>query len=177
MAKQSAKIKFTAYVGTSIDGIIAKSSTSSNKWASKEDQKFFKNALWKHDIFIVGRNTYRITKKSLDKRNTLVITSKVSKPKQSGSVTFFNPARTNIIDFLHKNKYKKPTILGGGAVYNYFLEHKMLNILWVTIEPYVFTSGVRMFAGNIFKMHKFILLSVKKLNKRGTLLLKYKNAN
>jgi len=53
----------------------------------------------------------------------------------------------------------------------------MLDELFVTVEPYVFTAGVSMFSGGEFKKYKFILQSIKKLNKKGTLLIKYKYAN
>ena len=176
-SKTQPQIKFTAYVGASIDGVIAESGKSSNKWASRKDQIFFQKALKGHDVFVVGHNTYRVAKERLNKKNTIVFTSKVSVIKKAGSVNFLNPERTNILNFLKKNKYKRVAILGGAKVYDYFLEHKMFHEFFVTIEPLVFSAGVRMFEGKKFKIHKFILESVKKLNKRGTLLLKYKNAN
>ena len=53
----------------------------------------------------------------------------------------------------------------------------MLDEFFVTIEPYVFTTGVPMFSGNKFREYKFSLQMVKRLNKKGTILLKYKNEN
>ena len=53
----------------------------------------------------------------------------------------------------------------------------MFNEFFVTIEPYVFTTGVPMFSGDKFQKYKFSLQMIKRLNKRGTILLKYKNAN
>ncbi len=170
------KVKFVAYVATSIDGRIAKDKKSSSKsWTSLEDWKFFQKSLVSFDAFVVGSNTFKIEPR-LKNRNSIVFTSKVREPKKLGKITFFNPEHSNILTFLSKNKYKKVAILGGPRIYDFFLKHKMLDELFVTIEPYVFGNGVPMFAG-VFKKYNFILQSVKKLNKKGTLLLKYKHAN
>lgn len=170
------KTLFIAYVVVSIDGRISKNSLSPIDWTSKEDQNFFQKSLKKFDVVVVGHNTYRVAEKRLAKRNTIVLSSKVNKLKKKGSVIFFNPKTSNLKSFIEKN-YKKVAILGGPKIYNFFLEHKMLNELFVTIEPYVFTAGVPMFSGVKFQKYKFFLQSVKKLNKKGTLLLRYKYAN
>lgn len=171
------KIKFTAYIATSIDGRIAKNRHSlSTDWTSVEDWKFFQKSLAKHDVVVVGNNTYKVAEKYLKKRNTIVFTSKVSKTVVVGSVVFFNPKYSDILDYFNILEYKNVAILGGSKVYNFFLRYKMLNELYITIEPYIFNSGVAMFSGK-FKKFSFLLQSVKKINKKGTLLLKYKYAD
>ncbi len=175
--KLSHKILYVAYVATSIDGKIAKSGHSGTDWTSKEDWNFFQKSLSQMDAVIVGHNTYNIAKDRLKWRNTIVLTSKVDTPKQSGKIVFFNPEKLNLKKFLQNKNYKKVAVLGGSRVYDFCLCNKMLDKLYMTIEPYVFTSGVSMFLGNKFKKYKFSLQSVKKLNKKGTILLQYKNAN
>ncbi len=169
------KTKYTAMVASSIDGRIAKDSRSFATWTSKEDWHFFQDFLSKTDAVIVGHNTYRVAKERLDKRNTIVFSSKYNKIKEVGSVTFLNPVKVNFKEFVQQKGFKKIAILGGPKVYNYFLENKMLNELFVTIEPIIFTNGVPMFQGDKFKKYELNLISVKKLNQKGTLLLKYKN--
>jgi len=171
------KIKFVAYVAASIDGRISESSHSKIDWTSEEDWNFLQKSLKKFDAVVVGSHTYKIAEKSLKKRNTIVFTSKVKKSKVSGSVTFLNPEHSNVRDLLRKNKYRRVAILGGPEVYNFFLKNNMLHELFVTIEPYIFTSGVPMFSGKKFEKYRFKLLSIKKLNGRGTILLRYKNAS
>jgi dihydrofolate reductase len=171
------KIKYIGYVASSIDGRIAKNKHSLVDWTSKEDWNFFQEALSQADAVVVGRNTYKTAENRLKKRNTIVFTSKVDKPKVQGSIVFFNPNKSNLKKFLQNKNYKKVAIIGGPKVYNFFLKHNILDELFVTIEPYVFTTGIPMFSSNIFKKYKFILQTIKKLNKKSTLLLKYKNAN
>ena len=110
----------------------------------------------------------------LKKRNAIVFTSQAGEAKSSGSVTFFNPRKSDFEKFIEGKNYKKVAILGGPRVYNFFLEQDLLDEMYVTVEPYVFTSGIPMFSGDAFKKYKFSLKSVKKLNKSGTILLRYK---
>lgn len=168
------KILFTAYMAVSIDGRIAKNESSGADWTSDEDWNFFQRSLDKNDAVIAGRNTYKVAEDRLRKRNTIVLTSKVNLPKVLGSATFFNPQKSNLKKFIISKKYKNIAIIGGPKVYNFCLRNKMLDELFITIEPYVFTAGVPMFAGNNFKKYNFILESVKKLNKKGAILIKYK---
>lgn len=170
----SRRILFVAYVAASIDGRIAKSGQSGADWTSKEDWNFFQKSLNKFDAVIVGHNTYKLAEARLKKRNTTVLTSKADKINSFGSVVFFNPEKNNLKKFLRAKNYKKVAVLGGSRVYDFCLRNKMLDELFVTIEPYVFTAGIPMFAGDNFKKYNFILESVKKLNKRGAILLKYR---
>ncbi len=171
------KIKFIGYVATSIDGRISKNSSASVNWTSKEDWDFLQKSLSNVDAVIVGYNTYKISEDRFKQRKTIVLTSKVSEPKIKGSIILINPKKCNLSQFLKAKNYKRVAILGGSYVYDFCLRRKMLDELFVTIEPLVFTSGVSMFNGKEFKKYKFSLQSIKRLNKNGTVLLKYKNEN
>ncbi len=175
--KKLVKARYIAYLAASIDGRIAKNKSSEVDWTSREDWSFFQKSLTRADAIIVGSNTFNTVKDRLQKRNTIVLTSKVTKPKIEGSVTFLNPKKSNLKKFVESKNYREVAVVGGGKVYDFCLRNKMIYELFVTIEPYVFTAGIPMFAGNSFKKHKFKLESVKKLNKAGTLLLRYKNGN
>jgi len=168
------KIKYIAYVASSIDGRIAKNGQSGTDWTSKEDWNFFQKSISKFDVVIVGHNTYKVSQIHLQKRNMIVFTTKIKKLITVGTVTFLNVKYSNIFDFIKKMNYAKVAILGGPKIYNFFLQNKMLQELFVTIEPYIFTYGVPMFSGDKFVKYNFVLKSIKKLNKRGTLLLRYK---
>lgn len=170
----SGNILFSAYVAGSIDGRIAKSGQSGADWTSKEDWYFLQKSLSRVDAVIVGYNTYKLAQARLKKRNTIVLTLRTEKINSFGSVTFFNPEKNNLKKFLRAKNYKKVAVLGGPRVYDFCLRNKMLDEIFVTIEPYVFTAGVPMFAGDNFKKYNFILESIKKLNQKGAILLKYK---
>lgn len=171
------QIKYAAYVASSIDGRISEGKHSNIDWTSKEDWNFFQKSLSKMDAVVVGYNTYKTVEAKLKKRNTIVLTSRVTKLKTENLVTFLNPKNSNLKKFLESKNYKNIGIVGGSHIYNFCLLNKMLDEIFVTIEPYVFTAGVPMFAGKVFKKHTFTLQSIKKLNKTGTILLHYKNVN
>lgn len=175
--KQKAKAKYTGYVATSIDGRIAKSGNSGVDWTSREDWNFFQKSLNNSDAVIVGHNTFKASNSRLRLRNTIVITSKVSKQKTAGKVVFINPKNIDVKKFVEKQDFKKIAVIGGSHIYDFCLQNKILDELFVTIEPYVFTKGVPMFSGKAFKKFRFSLKSVKHFNKKGTILLHYKNEN
>jgi dihydrofolate reductase len=167
---KKSKTHFVAYVAASIDGRISLAKQTKPDWTSSEDWKFFQQGLSKCDVVVAGRNTYIAAKNNLDKRNTIVLTSRVIRPKVKESVTFVNPKHTKLIS-LFKN-YKTVGIVGGARVYQTMLTLGLLNELFVTIEPYIFGRGQVMFEGGKHT-NNLRLVKVKKLNSRGTLLLKY----
>jgi len=124
---------------------------------------------------VVGHNTYKVSKNHLKWRNSIVLSSKANHEKRASAVIFVNPQKTDLKKFIERKKYKKVAILGGGQVYDFCLRNKMLDELFLTIEPYVFTTGVPMFSGALFQKYKFSLQSIKRLNTKGTILLRYKN--
>ena len=169
------KQRFRAYVAASVDGKIAlkEKGKKTIDWTSHEDWKFLQDELAKADAVVVGRNTYDAYRDRLQKRNTFVLTSRVKKVINLGSVTFVNPKFADIEDLLAD--YRKVAILGAGSVYQFMLERNLLDELYVTIEPLLFGRGQDMFEGGEQKKEntKLKLLSVKKLNQKGTLLLRY----
>ncbi|HEY4527877.1 MAG TPA: dihydrofolate reductase family protein, partial [Candidatus Paceibacterota bacterium] len=69
-------------------------------------------------------------------------------------------------------KYKTVAVLGGGAVYRFMLESGLLDEIFITVEPLIFGRGKEMFVGGT-RTTRVSLLSVKRLNRAGTLLLHY----
>jgi dihydrofolate reductase len=180
--------KFTAIAAITLDGKIAKNSHEfSFNWTSKEDQLNFKRELKKFDAVIVGSSTFKTAAEPLKKRNTIVLTSKVKTTKEKyPHVWFCNYKTIDLKTFLSSLSFKKIAILGGSHVYTYCLEKNLIDELILTIEPIVFGQGINLFVqpippppgegrGGGFKIQasKFTLTSIKKLNKQGTLLLKY----
>lgn len=81
-----------------------------------------------------------------------------------------NPSRVNLAHLF--GEYKTVAVLGGGAVYRFMLERGLLDEIFVTVEPLIFGRGKEMFTGGTRTM-RLRLLSVRKLNRTGTLLLHY----
>ena len=164
------KPRYIAFVATSVDGRISLSSKHPPDWTSKDDWKFFQKSLTRVDAVVVGRNTYQSVAERLRKRNTFVLSSRPKTLTRRGTVTFVNPAKVSLPNLLER--YKSVAVLGGGEVYRFMLESKLLDEIFVTVEPLIFGRGKEMFVGGT-RTTRASLLSVKRLNKNGTLLLHY----
>ncbi|MDO8676036.1 MAG: dihydrofolate reductase [Candidatus Azambacteria bacterium] len=164
------KTRFVAFVASSIDGRISLSEKTLPSWTSKEDWKFFQHSLLRADAVVVGRNTYRAAAGRLRQRNTFVISRRLAKMARRGNVTFVNPANVDLAALFAK--YKMVAVLGSGAVYRFMLESRLLDEIFITIEPLIFGRGKAMFVGGT-KTTRVSLLSVKRLNRTGTILLHY----
>lgn len=165
------KTRFVGYAAISIDGRISLSKTTRPDWTSKEDWQFLQKELARADAVIVGRNTYRAAAARLRTRTTFVLTSRVETPVKKDGVTFVNPAKTNLRALFAP--YKRVAILGGAGVYRHMIEHGYMDELFLTIEPLVFGRGTPMVTGGT-KIARLSLVSVKRMNRRGTLLLHYR---
>jgi len=162
--------RFIGFVAASIDGRISLTKNKLPNCTSEEDWKFFQNSMKRFDAFVVGRNTYDSAAKRLQRRNTYVLSSRPKSMEENGNVKFVNPSRVNLKKLF--SKYKNVAVLGGAGIYRLMAEKKLLDELYVTIEPLVFGRGREMFSGGT-KTIELQLLSAKKLNKTGTLLLHY----
>jgi len=171
--KRKRETCYVAYVAASVDGKISLTRNKMPEWTSKEDWKFLQDALSKVDAVVVGRNTFEAAAKHLRKRNTYVITGRVKSIFRRGTVTFINPKRVDLRELFSQYKqYKRVAVLGGGRVYQAMLEKKLLDEIYVTIEPLIFGRGKEMFIGGT-DTTQLRLLSTSKLNKKGSLLLHY----
>lgn len=166
------KTKFIAYIAASIDGRISVAPNVLPDWTSKEDWKFFQKGLSKADAVVVGRNTYEVVPERLQKRTTFVLSSKPKTITRHGSVTFVNPKKVDLKELF--KEYKTVAVVGGGQVYQAMLDLGLLDEIYLTIEPVIFGRGPQMFVGGT-KNISLKLQSIKKLNARGALLLRYIN--
>ena len=167
---QSHSRRFVAFVAESVDGRISLASKTLPDWTSKEDRRFFRRALAGFEAFVVGRNTYQAAAANLRKRNTFVFSSRLRKTQKKGTVTFVNPSLVNLME-LFRN-YRTVAVLGGGMVYQAMLENDLLDEIFVTVEPLIFGRGKAMFVGGR-RTIRLRLLSAKRLNQKGTMLLHY----
>ncbi len=169
-------MKIIAIVAISIDGKIAINSHHSSDWTSPEDKIFLHNLLDNSNVVIVGNNTYKNAIKPLSKRKCIVFTNSVDTIlKKSDNLVYCNPQNIKLSDLIRD--YEIVALLGGTQTYTYFLKNNLIDELFITIEPLIFGKGLSIFDCADEKPNRFQLLSVKKLNNSGSLLLHYKNEN
>jgi dihydrofolate reductase len=168
---------YIAIAAITIDGKIAKGPKHMSDWTSQEDKLFMRGLLSKCDVVVIGNNTYKTAIKPLSKRNCIVFSKSVDQPvKKSDNLLYVNPAKVNFKLLIKNLGYKKIALLGGAKTYSWFLENNLLDEIFLTIEPLAFGGGINLFSNEKIGDFKFKLSAVKKLNKKGSLLLHYKRA-
>jgi len=170
------KTRYYAVAAVTIDGFIARYPKHRGRWTSREDYRHLQEMENKADVLLLGRTTYEVAKKALSRRNCIVLTGRVKGIKKiNDRLVYINPKKASVEKFVKKNKYRKVCVLGGRGAYNYCLRKNLLDELWITLEPLLFGSGIGMFSEGIVE-RRMKLVSVKKLNKKGSLLLHYRKS-
>ena len=150
------------------------------KWTSKEDQEYFFNLLQKNKVKIMGSTTYEAIKKNLklQKGNLRIVLTKNPSKYDSdfvaGQLEFSNELPHALIQRLKKKGIRQVLVLGGGKINASFLKGKLVDELYLTLEPRIFGKGKSIFDEGIFE-EELTLISIKKLNKKGALFLKYRS--
>lgn len=166
--------KYIAIAAVTLDGKIAKGPNHNSSWTSKEDKLFMRGLLDKCDVVIVGNNTYKTAIKPLSKRNCIVISRSVHQSvSKSVRLQYCKPNKTELVRLLKVKGYKLIAILGGAQTYSFCLKNNLFDELYLTIEPLSFGKGISLFANETNLEQTFKLVSIKKLNPKGSVLLKY----
>jgi len=171
------KIKFILLVAVSLDGYIANGEKEGSEWTSPEDKKFFFKELDKCDVAIMGRKTFDAIKRPLTPRNRVVFTHQKTfrHSAEYENVLAFAGSVSALLSFLKKQSWKRVAIVGGTSIYDWFLKQNLVDEVYLTIEPVLFGTG-KTFTSRILPVcRKSKLVSVRKLNTKGTLLLHYKH--
>jgi len=166
----------------SIDGKITKrDNPHQHSWASKEDQEFFYDLISKSNLIVMGRKTYEAAKDHIrlkEGKLRVVLTSSPQKYKDKevmGQLEFVNMSPEELVEMLKNRNFKELLLVGGGDINTIFLEKGLVDEMYITLEPQLFGKGKAI--ASITKDLDIALISHKKLNKRGTLLLHYKINN
>lgn len=155
----------------SLDGFIAQNQNQkSTKWTSKEDYLHFVEKSKEAGVVIMGRKTYETIGKPLKDRLNIVITHSPQKSHYPNLVFTHQPPEIIIKDLALK-KYSQVAICGGASIYSLFLQKKLVDKIYLTIEPLVFGQGIKLF--NQETETKLQLIKLEKANASGTLFLDY----
>lgn len=168
---------FTLTVATSSDGFISRSTDEPPQaWASAEEQALFFRDVEAADWAIMGRNTHQAADRA--ERRRIIFSSQISgwvRPTQ----LWLNPTDITPWDLAalvgDVHPCKKALILGGTRVHDWFLEHRAITTVNLTIEPVRFGDGLPVFSSQTeadpvetFLHAGFELLSDQAINAAGT---------
>ncbi|MCA9370079.1 MAG: dihydrofolate reductase [Pseudomonadales bacterium] len=166
----------TLIVATSADGFIArKTEESSFDWTSPEDKQFYIQTIKEYKTVVMGSRSFQ-TFTRYPKGLRFIIYSRspenFSNPKPhviTADATRVSPAE--LVETLRSEGVEKVLIAGGSSIYTQFFAAGVVDTLYITQEPVFFGQGVPLFTKSIEE--RVQLLSSRKLNDRGTLLLQY----
>ena len=128
-------MKYILIAVVSADGYIARySGDLPSSWTSIEEKEKFKedisNCLWS----VMGRKTHELSFKANRKR--IIFTRSINNIVENKNHIYFNPTKNSWNDMLNlMTPVSRICILGGTKIYDYFLKKKMIDDLFITIEP------------------------------------------
>lgn len=171
-------MKIILAIVTSVDGKSTKGDAPPNSWASKEDQSYFFSQIKKNNLIVMGKNTYLAIKTNIkhsDEKLRIVLThnpKQFEKDQIKGQLEFSSESPKALVQRLEKLGYKNMLLLSGPSLNTTFFKGKLIDELWLTLEPKIFGLGKGLVDEQKLNI-ELKLQSIKKLNTQGTLLLKY----
>lgn len=163
---------------STIDGKVTKWGDPHVKsWSSQEDQDYFKSIWDNNRLIIMGSNTFNVEPiKPTSNHLFVIMTRQPSKYKSYevlGQLEFRNESPVHLAKRLENEGHEHMLVVGGAHIATSFLKERLVDELWLTIEPRIFGVG-----GNFAIEDKLDinlqLISSETVNKEGTLITKYK---
>lgn len=149
------------------DGYIAQNeSQESFLWTSKEDKKRFIELTKRAGVIVVGSSTFATFPKPLKDRINIVY----SRSKNFEGVETTQDSPQELLKKLATKGFKEVAVCGGAHIYSMFMKARVVNKIFLTIEPIVFGSGIRLFNE---EMSARLKLATMEKTETGTLLLEY----
>lgn len=131
----------------SADGYITKHQDALVDWTSKEDKKHFVRVTKEAGALIYGSKTFAFHNKALPDRLNIVMTRNPDVSKnEPGVLEFTNQEPAAILQDLEARGYKNVVLAGGSEINALFLRERLVNELYLTVEPFLFGSGKRLSA-------------------------------
>lgn len=162
-------------MGVSINGFIAKTDGDS-EWTSDEDLKgFFDNSKRIGNV-IMGKNTFHAANKygyfPFSGAVNVVVTHEQIENTWGDKIIFTDHTPKDILKLLEERDFKEALLIGGGQLNSSFAKEKLIDEIYLDVEPLAFGSGIPVFAQADFEF-ELKLLEVNKLNE-DTIQLHYK---
>lgn len=164
----------------SVDGKTTRGNESNiHSWTSKEDATMFASLIEKNALIVMGSKTYEASCHRMQLKPgklRVVLTRKPEKYTHDavkGSLEFTSENPKELVDRLSDQGYKTMLLAGGATVNAQFLKARLVNEIWLTIEPVVLGVGNGLSEGEALDVN-LQLHKVRKLNKQGSLQLQYR---
>jgi len=158
-------MKTILYMAVTVNGFVAGENDDTSWVSSEEWDSFVKIANGVGNI-IIGRRTYEIMSDRGDfdnfkDLNVVVVTSRKLNGLPKFAVTAKSPKEA--LEKLQNKGFKKVLVAGGGGLNVSFLKEKLIDEIYVDVEPYILGKGIPLFQPNDINQ-SLKLLEVNKLS-------------
>jgi len=165
----------------SLDGCLTKHDEDGTAFASPADQHFFRQALRTFDCAVMGAGGYRAAREPILTNQTstqlrVVLTrtpDRYAADAKPGVLEFRSDDAASVVHSLAKRGYARCALVGGARLLTSCAAARLLDELWLTLEPVAFGEGRRLFLGAV--EFRFELISTELLGP-STVLLRYRSS-
>lgn len=159
-------------VASTLDGFIAQSEKqNSTQWTSEADKKWFGEISRECKILVMGRTTYETIGRVLPGRIIVVMSRREVanlaplnelRDDVDEGVFVTNLAPPELLAKLQETGRKRVAICGGASIYSQFFELNLIEDIYLTIEPVMFGTGVKLIDKELYR--KFTLIDQKRIS-------------
>ena len=163
----------------SVNGLITRNDEAGTEFASMEDLAWFKENLSSRDLVLMGGETYRAAREAVIRGAGFgtprwVVTHQpeaFAGDRIPDKLEFIELEEGALLEAILEKGYEEIALVGGPGITSWFLDRGLVSDLYLTVEPYIFSSGKPLATpgDNV----ELILESVKQLSSQ-TVLLHYR---
>lgn len=147
-----------------------------HQWSSKEDHEYFIKTWDESRLTVLGSATYDADPiKPSPSHHLIIMTRRPEKYKADevvGRLEFTNESPAQLVARYQNEGLRQMLVAGGSQVATSFLKAKLIDELWLTIEPKIFGTGRNLVVPEDMDI-ELQLISMERANERGTLITKY----
>ncbi|HUC39173.1 MAG TPA: dihydrofolate reductase family protein [Candidatus Acidoferrum sp.] len=166
-------MKVVLYVTQTANGYIA-NETDEMPWSASSWSNHYKT-IKGFKAQVLGRRTYQIMKRKELFRKMgnpfTVVVSSFPAPETEGNIAYAK-SPYDALQILKEKGFKNIVVHGGGKMNASFMLVKLVDEVWLDVEPFVFGTGIKLFHDSFFSS-KLKLISTKRLS-QNTVQLRYK---
>ncbi len=133
----------------SINGFITRRDKPGAGFASRDDSNWFAGFLKRMDVVLMGRRTYEASRAFIRGRAAegpprWVFThdpDRFHEDRIPGNLEFLRLDKVSFLEAVADKGFTRIALCGGPGLSSWFFDHALVDDLYLTIEPLLFTSG------------------------------------
>jgi dihydrofolate reductase len=161
-------VRVLLLAAVTIDGKIARHPYELTAWTSSADKRLFARTSRAAGVVIMGRHTFETLPAPLPGRLHVVLTHRPAVPP-SAQVEYTSEPPERIVQHLADRGYDSAVLAGGAQTFRAFLAARVVDELWLTVEPLAFGRGLALCGDEPLDL-RLRLLGCRRLGEQSVLL-------